>query len=182
MKRLALALALLLLLPTVVLAGTATLNWTAPTLNEDGTPYIDPDGYKIYFGLTDGGPYPTEVDIPDHLTLTTDIEDLSAGTYYFVATAYNTQAIESTFSNQATKVLSSVPSAPLNLTVSGDLIAYSISQTEDRLVTYPVGTVPEGTPCDGSMSANGLNLVPVAAVEFAPGADATVAFAQCGAG
>src|ERR1700693_3523611 len=31
------------------MAGTATLTWTAPTTNVDGTPLTDLTGYRIYF-------------------------------------------------------------------------------------------------------------------------------------
>ncbi len=37
--------------------GSVTLNWTAPTQNEDGTTLTDLDGYKIYWGTTPGS-YP----------------------------------------------------------------------------------------------------------------------------
>lgn len=171
-----------LLLARLVHAGEATLSCTAPTQNEDGTPLIDLDGFKFYYGLTDGGPYPSEVDQPNENICGTVITDLSAGIYYFVATAYNAAGVESDLSNQASKTIASQPQPPGNLVVIGDLTAYSISQSLDAFITYPVGTVPIGTECDETQSANGLHRVPVSAVDFAGGGAAWVTFAECGSG
>ena len=83
---------------------STTLNWTAPTLNEDGTDLTDLAGYKIYRRTTQGD-Y-TQLATVDNPTVTTYIvENLSAGTYEFVATSYNTAGVESRYSGAATKVL-----------------------------------------------------------------------------
>jgi hypothetical protein len=83
---------------------SATLSWTAPTQNEDGSALEDLAGYKIYWGTTPGV-YPNSVTIDTIGTTTYVVENLSPGTYEFVATAYNTSGIESRYSNTATKVL-----------------------------------------------------------------------------
>ncbi len=178
--RLALCMALLFSGP--VLADSVTLSCTAPTQNEDGTPLTDLAGYTFYYGTNAGGPYPTTESV-DASVCGIVTQDLAPGTYYFVATAVNAQGVESVFSNEATKTVGgTAPNAPTGLVVEGDLTVYGLSQTRDRLVTYPVGTVPLGTECDGTMSANGMYLVPFDAVTFAGSVRPDVLVAQCGAG
>ena len=172
----------LLLFSPVIFAESVTLSWTAPTQNTDGTPLTDLDGYKIYYGLTSGGPFPSEVDVTDETVTTYVLDGLSTGTYFFVATAYNTAGIESDYSGEATKTLQSIPTAPTNLVVAGNLTAYAISQTENALVLYPVGQVPAGTPCDGSMRVNEAYVVPRSAVNWVGTARPQVVLAACGSG
>ena len=83
--------------------GTVTLNWTAPTENEDGSILTDLDKYRIYWG-TNPGNYPNSVTI-DAGTTTYIVENLAAGTYEFVATSINAAGVESVFSNPATKTV-----------------------------------------------------------------------------
>ena len=83
---------------------SATLSWTAPTQNEDGSALEDLAGYKIYWGTTPGN-YTNSVTIDTIGTTTYVVENLSPGTYEFVATAYNTSGVESRYSSPATKVL-----------------------------------------------------------------------------
>jgi hypothetical protein len=168
--------------PTCIYIGSATLSWVSPTENTDDTPYTDPGGYKIYYGTSQGGPYPDQVIISDPNILTIDIDGLTEATYYFVATAYNVAGEESDFSNETSKVVENVtvPKPPGNLVVSeDDLLAYSISQSNDRLVLFPVGTVLSGTSCEESMSANGKYLVSRDNVSWASSAQPPVVFATC---
>ena len=83
---------------------STTLSWTAPTQNEDGTALEDLAGYKIYWGTTPGN-YTNSVTIDTTGTTTYVVENLSPGTYEFVATAYNASGVESRYSSPATKVL-----------------------------------------------------------------------------
>lgn len=84
--------------------GSATLSWTAPTSNEDGTPLTDLAGYRIRYG-TSLGSYPNQVQIPNPGITTCVIENLPAGTYYFVATAYDSSGHESQFSGVVSKTI-----------------------------------------------------------------------------
>jgi hypothetical protein len=71
------------------------LTWEPPEFNTDGTPVTDLVGYGIYYGLTPGEwnyLYVEETSVM--------IENLSPGTWYAVATAWNAQGEESAFSNQ----------------------------------------------------------------------------------
>lgn len=81
-----------------------TLSWVAPTQNTDGSALTDLDGYMIYYGTVDGGPY-INSQLVDPTVTTYVIEPLSAGTWHFVATAVNARGVESDFTNQASKVL-----------------------------------------------------------------------------
>lgn len=84
--------------------GSATLSWTAPTQNEDGSALTDLAGYKLYWG-TEPGSYPNSVTIDNPGITTYVVENLTAGTYEFVATAFNTSGVESRFSSSATKTV-----------------------------------------------------------------------------
>lgn len=84
--------------------GSVTLNWTAPTLNDDGSTLIDLDGYWIYWGTTPGV-YPNSERIDDESLTTYVIDNLLPGTYEFVATSFNTAGVESSYSITATKTV-----------------------------------------------------------------------------
>jgi hypothetical protein len=84
--------------------GSVTLNWTAPTQNEDGSALTDLAGYRIYWGTTPGS-YPNSVTVDNPGLTTYVVEGLVAGTYEFVATAFNTAGVESRYSSPATKTV-----------------------------------------------------------------------------
>ena len=84
--------------------GSATLSWTAPTKNEDGSDLIDLAGFKLYWG-TSPGTYPNSVTIDNPTVTTYIVENLAPGTYEFVATSFNTSGVESRYSGAATKVI-----------------------------------------------------------------------------
>ena len=84
--------------------GSATLSWTAPVENEDGSTLTDLDGYRLYWGTTSGS-YPNSVTIDNESVTTYVVENLAPGTYEFVATSFNTSGVESRYSNPAIKVV-----------------------------------------------------------------------------
>lgn len=84
--------------------GTATLSWTPPTQNVDGTPLTNLAGYKIYYGVAEGD-YPNEILINNPGIATYVVEYLTPNTYYFVATAVNVQGLEGEFSNVMSKTV-----------------------------------------------------------------------------
>lgn len=87
-----------------VTLGSATLSWTPPTQNTDGTPLTDLSGYRIYWG-TSPGSYPNSVTIDQAGVTTYVVENLVPGTYEFVSTAINADGVESDYSNPATKTV-----------------------------------------------------------------------------
>ena len=84
--------------------GSVTLNWTAPTENEDGSTLDDLSGYRIYWGTTPGN-YVNSLTIDSPGLTTYVIDNLAPGTYEFVATSVNAAGIESVYSNAATKTV-----------------------------------------------------------------------------
>jgi len=84
--------------------GSATLSWTPPTQNTDGSPLTNLAGYKIYWGTTLGN-YPNSATIMNPGITTYVVQNLTPSTYYFVTTAINGAGAESSFSNAATKTI-----------------------------------------------------------------------------
>jgi hypothetical protein len=62
--------------------GNANLNWTAPTLNTDGTALTDLSGYTIKYG-TSPTALTQSVTITNPTATTYTITGLAAGTWYF---------------------------------------------------------------------------------------------------
>jgi len=140
MKKTAIIFMILFLSAGMALAGTdVTLQWQANT---------EPDlaGYRVYRGTQAGGPY-TQVgtDIacgPNVEECCTFVDQgLSDGTYFWVATAFDTGGLESEYSNEVTATLdSTAPAPPKEMNVFKKVIAYikkyyegytvSISKTE----------------------------------------------------
>ncbi len=87
-----------------VAVGSATLSWTPPTTNTDGSPLNDLAGYKIYWG-TSLGNYPNSTTLANAGLTSYVVTNLAPGTYFFVATAYNSSGAESTFSGTASKTI-----------------------------------------------------------------------------
>ncbi|HUQ51567.1 MAG TPA: putative Ig domain-containing protein [Gammaproteobacteria bacterium] len=85
-----------------VATGSATLNWTPPTTNTDGTPLTHLAGYKIYWGTTSGN-YSNSVALMNPGLTSYVVTNLVPGTYFFVATAVNSTGAESVFSAAASK-------------------------------------------------------------------------------
>lgn len=174
--------AALLFFATFVFAAEATLTWTAPTQNTDGTPLTDLAGFKIYGGTIQGGPYgDISIDIGNPNTTSFVVPGLTVGTYWFVVTAYNSAdpVQESDPSNEASKtILPSVPMPPGMLTVS-NLLVWDIVKQDDKYVFLGVGTVPNGTPCDPTQQVNGRYAVPTAAVEWFGNVQPPVVVADC---
>ena len=86
--------------------GSATLSWTPPTQNTDGTALTDLVAYKFYFGVSQGV-YPNQVRVDSPGISTYVIVNLTPNVYYFVATAINAAGMESDFSNMATMTVNS---------------------------------------------------------------------------
>jgi hypothetical protein len=74
--------------------GSADLTWTAPTMNEDGTPLTNLAGYKVRYGQSVGA-LTTTLDVPNPSTTTARIDGLSAGTWYFSLASYTNTGVES---------------------------------------------------------------------------------------
>lgn len=85
-------------------AGTATLSWTAPTQNQDGSTLVDLAGYTIVYG-------PSSTMLHESIRIQNAgidryvVDNLPAGTYYFGVKAFNSVGVESAVSNVVSKVV-----------------------------------------------------------------------------
>lgn len=80
--------------------GTATLQWVAPTANEDGTT-TTLRGFNIYSGLSQNNLQPVATAGPYETSAT--VNNLPSGTIYFAVTALGTNGMESDLSNIASR-------------------------------------------------------------------------------
>jgi hypothetical protein len=84
--------------------GTATLSWSAPTKNTDGSPVAPLAGYRIYYG-TAPNVLTQSVTISNPSTLSFQVTGLSSGTWYFVVAADATDGSESAVSTMVSKTI-----------------------------------------------------------------------------
>jgi hypothetical protein len=86
---------------TETAVGTATLSWTAPTENTNGSPLTDLAGYWISYGTSaDNLTEKVQVDNPGIMTYV--VSNLSPGTWFFSISAYSAADAISTPSAVAT--------------------------------------------------------------------------------
>lgn len=145
--------------------GQITVSWTPPTLNEDGSAYTNFGGFKIYYG-NQSGIYNNVIDLPDTTNTLSQhiITGLVYGTYYIAGTAYNSNNIESRYSNEVIKTVAASPLPPSLSFVTISTIVYDLVKRDDGFITVAVGRVELNTPCDINQSVMGLNVVPVSSV------------------
>ena len=84
--------------------GSATLSWTPPTENTDGTPVTDLAGYHIFYG-TSANAMTTTITVADAAETSYVVGGLAPGTYYFAVVAYNSDGMESPESNVGSKTI-----------------------------------------------------------------------------
>ena len=88
-----------------VVVGSATLSWTAPTENSDGSSLTDLAGYRVHYGRS-----PTELSETIEITNSSlsryVVENLSSGTWYFAVVSVNSGGTTSVMSNVAVKTIS----------------------------------------------------------------------------
>jgi Fibronectin type III domain len=84
--------------------GSASLSWTTPTQNTNGTPLTDLAGYTIYYG-TSPSELTQTIQLADPSATSYVINNLSAGTYYFAVAAYTTVATQSAQSSVGSKTI-----------------------------------------------------------------------------
>jgi hypothetical protein len=89
---------------SAVTSGSATLNWTQPTQNTDGSPLSDLSGYIIFYG-TNPSSLSQQISLSDPSLSTHVVPGLSMGTWYFAVKAVTTSGVDSGFSNTASKTI-----------------------------------------------------------------------------
>jgi hypothetical protein len=83
----------------------ATLTWTAPTTNTDGSPLVNLAGYRVHYWNDTDHAVDTVTDIPNAMATMFTVTPLPSGRWHFDMTAYNTAGVESVFSEEVTKVV-----------------------------------------------------------------------------
>jgi hypothetical protein len=78
-------------------SGTATLDWTPPTQNSDGTTLTDLAGYTVYYG-TSPGSLTQKVRITNPGLSAYTMTNLTPGTWYFAVTSTSSTGTESALS------------------------------------------------------------------------------------
>jgi hypothetical protein len=84
--------------------GAATLSWTPPTQNTNGTTLTNLAGYRIYYG-TSSSAMNQRISIANPGVSRYVVDGLGAGTWYFNVRAYTSTGVESAASNTASKTM-----------------------------------------------------------------------------
>ena len=173
---------------------TVPLTWNNAVDNTDGTliPLTGPDSLvttTMYWSICDPN---DDVIITPGLEVTVsttvpgqaesvDIDIGTPGRWCFKGIHTNQAGTTSEFSVVAIKeITGNTPLPPSDLVVDpNSLVAYSYSISDDKFLMIPVGNVLPGSPCDSSMSANGLYLVLREYVVWASSYQPPVVFAEC---
>lgn len=141
----------MLFFPMLAFAGTATLTWTAPTLNTDGTAITGAITYKVYGALQ--GQTKLLLGSPTLLTFTHSPPP--GGTWCYDVTA-SVSAQESAHTTEVCKLIPlPIPNPPTNVTIAaitGAMFtpAYKYSVSTLGVATRSTslaGLVPLGTSC-----------------------------------
>ena len=89
---------------TQVANGTATITWTPPTQNTDGSSLTNLAGYRLYYG-TNSASLTQTVQIANAGASSYVVDNLSPATWYFAVKAYNSSGAESDLSVLASKTI-----------------------------------------------------------------------------
>jgi hypothetical protein len=84
--------------------GAATLSWTPPTMNTDGTVLTGLAGYRIYWGTAQNN-YTNSKTLNGPGLSSAVIDQLTPATWFFVMTTLDSSGNESAYSNVATKTV-----------------------------------------------------------------------------
>lgn len=141
--------------------GSATVHWTAPTTNTDGTPLTNLASFRVYYG-TSASSLSQNTAITDITRSSATIGSLSPGTWYFAVRAVNTNNVESRNSNVASKAVKGATAAnavgititpstppPVMTRVTTSTRVYDIirGSTGKWVLGRVVGSIPLGRPC-----------------------------------
>jgi hypothetical protein len=85
--------------------GTATLSWTPPTSNSDGSTLTNLAGYQVRYGRTASN-LDQAVSLDNPSINRYVVENLSTGIWYFAVVAVNVSGVTSPLSNTSNKTIS----------------------------------------------------------------------------
>jgi hypothetical protein len=98
--------------------GAATVNWTPPTANTNGSPLRDLAGFKVLYGTSATALTQIRL-INDPAARTVTIAALPSGPWYFVVRAFNRGHLESDNSNLVQRTINEVSAArSLSITIN----------------------------------------------------------------
>jgi hypothetical protein len=84
--------------------GTATVNWTPPTTNTDGSALTDLAGFRVLYGRTSTN-LDQSVEIDNEGLTSYTVGNLASGQWFFAVRAVNSQGFESDSSNVGSKTI-----------------------------------------------------------------------------
>ena len=90
--------------PPVSTTGSATVSWSAPTTNSNGTALTDLAGYHVHYG-TSASSLTSVINVSNAGATTYTIGSLASATWYFAVTAYTTAGTESALSTVVSKAV-----------------------------------------------------------------------------
>jgi hypothetical protein len=176
--------------------GSASLQWTAPTRNTDGSALTNLSGFRLSYGTT-ATDLVNSIQIPSATSTSYIVGNLNAGTYHFGVRALASSGAESELSNIVSKVVAAsaeTRAATRTVTVTTPQPEPPVLQVIDARVfnatpDYSLlsfragkqyGTVALGTPCDPTKPVSG-GWFPVAssAVRWASTARTAYPVARC---
>ena len=99
------------LMATPVMAGSVSLTWTAPTLNEDGTDLTDLGGYFLHRG-PDSMNYIESLDIGNVTSYVWIFGNVEGETVYFNVSAYDTMYNISEYNGEVSVTFPLIAPAP----------------------------------------------------------------------
>lgn len=85
-------------------SGSASLSWSAPTSNTDGSPLANLAGYKIDYGTSSGALTQT-VTISDPTATSYTLQGLASGTWYFAVSDFTSAGTVSALSSVVRKTI-----------------------------------------------------------------------------
>jgi hypothetical protein len=176
---------------------TASLTWTPPTSNSDGSALTNLARYRVLYGKSQSA-MTTSALIEGAGTSSATVVADSSGTWFFKVRAVTTGGVESVDSSIVSKALTGttpvaesvtsdapvtitiLPNPPTGLMVT-EVTAYKMRQSVDGFSFVAVGTVPLGTACN-DLDASGMHVIPRASVKLSSRFDTMplVVFAKCG--
>jgi hypothetical protein len=84
--------------------GSATLTWSLPTTNSDGSALTNLAGFRIYYG-TSASSLTQNVQLANPTVTTGMVESLASGTWYFSLKSYTTGGVESVGTTAVSKAI-----------------------------------------------------------------------------
>jgi hypothetical protein len=90
--------------PSTGTTGTASLSWSVPTVNTNGSSLTDLAGYIIHYGTSSGALTQT-IQLTDPDLTSYVVRNLTAGTYYFAISGYATTGLQSSDSSEVSKTV-----------------------------------------------------------------------------